>query len=116
MNFDVFGEFAYEFSSVLRRLEESMSDADFRCTGGFRTEDQRYALSQRELMHDILLFMDKIEDKVDEQIRQFETTIEEQGFQIDDYDNRMTEILEHIKDVRRMRTIEGIIKQDREDY
>ena len=108
MNFKIFRDFAHEFNSVIHRLEESMSDASHRSLGGFRTEDQKFASDQYELIQYVLKFLDDFGD----QIRQFETTIEEQQFQIDDSANRLTEISEHIKDLRRLRFIDDIINAE----
>lgn len=109
MNFDVFKEFANEWYSVMQRLEESLSEANHRSLGGFKTEDQRFAFSQRELIRDMLSFFDELQDNVNDRIREFETTIEEQQFQIDDSNSKLAEISDHIKDLRRLRTIENII-------
>lgn len=89
-----------QYSDLMRRLEELKGEADFRCQGGFQTEDQRFAWTMSELIREMIVFMDNTDDMLDDMEDGYHDVINEQQIEIDDLNDEVKNLSYEIKSLK----------------
>lgn len=104
-----------QYSDLMRRLEELKDEADFRCQGGFQTEDQRFAWTMSELIREMIVFMDNTDDMLDDMEDGYHDVINEQQIEIDDLNDEVKNLSYEIKSLKdRLSHHDGLRKVLRE--
>jgi len=98
--------------NLLRRMEELASDADWRSIGGFKTSDQEFAFRVREVLLDVLYFIDNHEQDMLERERDAERSVNKMETELEDAFDKLSEIQAYIQERKQLQVIETIIKKD----
>lgn len=101
---------------LIRNVEEAFSEADWRVLGGFKTEDQKFALNMRELMRDLLKFLDDYEASIDEEISDLKGTIDMRDEEVAALMSTIQKIDNWVDDRIRLEGVKQIIKDGCELY
>lgn len=104
-----------QYSDLMRRLEELKGEADFRCQGGFQTEDQRFAWTMSELIREMIAFMDSTDDILDDMEDGYYNVVSEMQTEIDNLNDEVENLSYEIKSLKdRLAQHDGLRKVLRE--
>jgi len=101
--------------SIMRQIEEALSEANWRTIGGFQTQDQKFAYAMREVMEQTLRFIDVWHDVCENNETNLKLEIDEMEYTISRLDRTITEIENWVKDATRLQGITKIINRSRDD-
>ena len=114
MSTHVLDELDSERLDLLRLVEEAKSDADWRTLGGFGTEDTKFALSTRELMNEVIFFLDHYQDTVDTQVAELKGEIDMRDEEISGHVKTLSQIEHWVEDATRLAGVTDIIKKNQQ--
>jgi len=80
-----------QYSDLMRRLEELKGEADFRCEGGFQTEDQRFAWTMSELIREMISYMDNVDDMLGAMEDGYHEVVIDLQTEIDNLNDRLSQ-------------------------
>lgn len=99
-----------DFKSIYNRLEEKLSDADWRSIGGFRTEDQKFAFEMREILKETLTFLERMDELVDRIVSDMQGTIDEVEAERDDFEDKLERVRIYVEEQQKLlRRLEEIL-------
>lgn len=88
-----------ERKALMCRLEEAKGEADWRATGGFKTEDTAFALSQSYLILEMLQLLDHLGDDYESQLLHFNDKVGELEHFLNQAEEKFQLIRDHIADI-----------------
>lgn len=77
-----------------RKVEEAISESDGRAFADWGSNESRYALMMRDIMKDILDFLDRYEEEIEGVVFNLNSEISERDAQIADNDKAFDKILD----------------------
>lgn len=98
-----------DFKSIYQLLEEKLSEADWRSIGGFKTEDQKFALGVREALKETLHFLGRMDKLVDEIINDLEMRVNEVEVERDDLEDKLERVRIYVEQQKLLRRLEEIL-------
>ena len=75
-----------------RRVEEAISDADGRAFADWGSVESRFALQMRDIMNDMLLFLDRYEEEITDTVSNLNSEISSRDRQIEEDEEAFSEI------------------------
>lgn len=102
-------EYDEDLRYAYRMLEELLSETSWRATGGFRTEDQKFALKVDEAIKEMLGFLDNLNLFIDNAEQIFQNEVDERDEEISKMNRKFAAVQDYINQQKLLQRLEEIL-------